>query len=470
MPKSSRLEFANEKGWVVHNKENIVLITVDCLRADHLSLYGYKKNNTPNIDGLASEGVTFTEAIANGSHTAISFPSILTSTYGSMYGGYDCLSNERMSIAQVLSKNGYTTAAFHSNPHLSAAYNYDIGFNVFSDSFENKFFSSRFNIFKKWGDSARFRTLFSFMMKLYSHVYGKRTFEVPYERAEGIARKAIDWLQGSSSNFFIWVHFMDPHWPWIPPKDFLNEMVSIEEANRLWWKMSINYQSLSHEELRKLIGLYDCEIRYVDHALGDFLRVLKERGLYDNSIIILTSDHGEEFEEHGDIGHHSLKMYEELIHVPLVIKFPNGLYKGTIANDLVSLLDLAPTIVERLGIDKPKKWLGSSLLPILAGKKGYNSEGVISEGRIKKGHNIVSYRSKQWKFIINEEKGMRELYDLQQDPSEKKNLAKVMPEKVAEFEAEVTKHLSKAKESYATLPKIDEDEHLRQRLKALGYS
>jgi len=464
----------------VRKEGNVVLITVDCLRADHLRFHGYKKETAPNLDRLASEGVIFAEAISNGSHTAISFPAVLTSTYGSMYGGYEYLSEERTSIAEVMSREGYSTAAFHSNPHLSAVYNYDMGFDVFYDSIESNLSILSFKIIKKMGDLAKgnreLRLLFSFIIKLYRFIYSRYKHlqgkTVPYERAEMITRKAINWLRGCNNKFFLWIHYMDTHWPWIPQHTyFLNGSASIEEASRLWWKMIIDSSSLTKEELKKLIELYDGEIRYVDYAVGDIVRELKKRGLYDNSLLIVTSDHGEEFKEHGDCGHFDLKPYEELIHVPLIMRFPNGLYGGTIVNDLVSLLDLAPTIVDWLGIDKPKKWMGSSLLSMLENEERSKEEGVISETRIKQGHNIVSYRSKRWKLIINDERGERELYDLQEDPKETKNLSKIMPERVKEFEAEIYKHLSRSVGSSILLPKIPtrQDKLVRDRLKALGY-
>jgi len=468
----------------MRREENVILITIDDLRADHLSFHGYKKETAPNLDRLASEGVIFTEAISNGSHTPISFPAILTSTYGSMYGGcLGSLSEERTLISEVVNREGYSTAAFHSNPHLSAAYNYDRGFDVFYDSIESNLSILPFKIIKKMGDLAEggsrlLRISFFLIIRLYRRIYSRYKHAkgemVPYERAEMITQRAINWLRGCSNKFFLWIHYMDTHWPWNPPRYFLNGSVSVEEAGRLWWKMHPStglHASLTKEEVKKIIELYDSEIRYVDYTIGNIFRELKKKGLYDNSLIIVTSDHGEEFKEHGYCGHYGLKPYEELIHVPLVIKFPNGLYGGTIVNDLVCLLDLAPTIVDWLGIDEPKKWMGSSLLPMLKGEKGSKKEGVISESMIKPGHNIVSYRSKRWKLIINDERGERELYDLQEDPKETKNLSKIMPERVKEFEAEIYKHLSRSVGSSILLPKIPtrQDKLVRDRLKALGY-
>jgi len=371
-----------------------------------------------------------------------------------MYGGYDYLSGERTSIAEVMAKEGYSTAAFHTNPLLSSAYNYHRGFDTFYDSIGSNISFLKYDIKKKLGnlvlERKELEILFSFIMKLSNLFQVKRPYKVPYDRAEILTRKAINWLRGRSNRFFIWIHYVDPHYPWIPPHNYFpSRSVSIEESIKLWRKMvtsQLDPSSLSNEELKKMITLYDSEIRYVDYAIGNLFYELRKEGLYDNSLVIVTSDHGEEFKEHGDIDHKP-KLYEELIHVPLVIKFPNGLYGGTIVNDLVSLIDLAPTIVDCLGINKPKKWVGSSLFPLLEGRKGSKREGVISEAKIKQGHNIISYRTKRWKYILNEEKGEQELYDLQEDPKETKNLFKIMPKRVKKFEAKISKHLSHARAS-----------------------
>lgn len=455
----------------MNREDNVVLITIDSLRLDHVGIYGYQKETTPNLDRFAKESVVFTEAIANGSHTAISFPAILTSSYASMYGGHGYISNERLSIAEWMSRQGYSTAAFHSNPYLSTKYNYDNYFDDFYDSMHSNFSSSTsFKILDKLVGLARenkyIRDLIPYILKIVSYY---KPYSIPYEKAETLTQRAVRWLKRRENKSFLWIHYMDTHWPWIPQQPLERESVRPKDAFNLWWKMLIDSSSISDEELTKLVEFYDAEIRYLDYILGVFFNELKDMGLYDNSMIIVMSDHGEEFRDHGDIGHHYLKLYDELIHIPLMIKFPHAMYADTIVNDLVSFLDIAPTVADWFEKDIPQKWIGVSLLPILTKKETFKKRGVISEGNIKQGNNIISYRNKKWKYIINEGRKSRELYDIEIDPKETKNLSEKMLHTTQKLEIKIEKHISKTTGSPILLPKITDDEIILKRLKALGY-
>jgi len=452
-------------------EDNVVLITIDSLRADHVGFYGYQKGTTPNLDRFAEEGVVFTEAIANGSHTAISFPAVLTSSYASMHGGHGYLSDERLSIAEWMGKQGYSTAAFHSNPYLSSRYNYDKNFDTFYDSMHSRFSSSlSFKILDKLVEMAHERKyvkgLMPYLLKIVSYY---KPYAIPYEEAETLTQRAVRWLRKCDNKLFLWVHYMDTHWPWIPHQNHEGGTVRSKDAFKLWWKMLIDPSSISDEELKKLVELYDGEIRYLDHVLGRFLHELKEMGLYDDSLIMVLSDHGEELGDHGDIGHHNLKLYEELIHVPLVIRFPKAAQAGSSVDDLVSFLDIAPTVADWLEERMPSKWIGKSLLPTIIDGKEAENVGVISEGNIKNGHNVVSYRSKKWKYIIDERSTRRELYDVKNDPRETYDLSEIETDVVRKYEAEISEHISKTSGTSISLPKINDDERLKERLKALGY-
>jgi arylsulfatase A-like enzyme len=445
-------------------EDNVILITIDSLRVNHLNLCGYKKETTPNLDLFVKESVFFSEAVSNGSYTAISVPAILTSAYGSMYGGYRYLSDERISIAECLSKEGYSTAAFHSNPYLSAIYNYNRYYDEFYDSIHSR--TSPSLLFKMIDRLANLsheknniKTLLPPILKLFSYV---KPYKMPYENGGVITKRAMNWLKRCDKKFLLWIHYMDTHWPWLPHQSFDDESVKYKEAFNFWWKMLIDPSSISNRELGKLIELYDEEIKYVDAILGKFFYMLKKMNIYDDSLIIVMSDHGEEFREHGNIGHHSFSLYEELIHVPLIIKFPHGVYGGATVDNLVSSLDVAPTIVNWLNFDIPNKWIGKSLIPILANKEEVYNYGVISEGKIKKGQNILSYRTKRWKYIYDETREGQELYDLRNDPKEKKNLSDMMPKLVREFETEIHKHLSMPIKRSVLLKKI---KRTRMRLK-----
>lgn len=453
------------------NEDNIVLITIDSLRADHVGCYGYPKETTPNLDSFKKDSVVFTEAIANGSHTPISFPAILTSSYASMYGDYGYLSEERLSIAEWLSKQGYSTAAFHSNPYLSSRCNYDKNFEVFYDSIHGNFSTSlSFKILDKLVEQAHekkfVKDLMPHLLKIVSHY---KPYAMPYEEAGKLTDRAIRWLEGRDGKFFLWIHYMDTHWPWIPHESLKGETVSEQDAYKFWWKMLIDPKSISDEELKKLVDLYDGEIRYLDHVLGEFFDILKDMGMYNNSLIMVLSDHGEELRDHGDIGHHNLKLYEEIIRVPFMIKFSNSMYAGTLVDELVSFLDLAPTVADCLNKSVPSKWLGSSLLSTLDKEEESKNKGVISEGNIKKGHAIVSYRDKRWKCIFNERNKKRELYDIKNDPKETNDLSEILTDVALKYESKIFEHLSKTRGIKISPPQIEDDESLEKRLRALGY-
>ncbi|EMR73863.1 arylsulfatase A family protein [Thaumarchaeota archaeon SCGC AB-539-E09] len=449
--------------------ENVVLITIDSLRTDHIGVYGYHKETTPNLDRFAEESVIFSNAFTNGAHTAISFPSILTSAYGSMYGGYGYLSTERLSIAEWISKQGYTTAAFHSNPYLSSTYNYDKYFDVFYDSLFSKASSLSFKILIKLVELAQenkiIRNIIPYILKILRCF---KPYKLPYEDAQQITQKVIRWLEKRDKKFFLWVHYMDTHWPWLSHQSLSSEKINSKDAYNIWWKMLIDPSAITNEELTNITDLYDGEIKYLDHVLGNLFNNLKKMDIYDNSIIIVTSDHGEELGDHGDIGHHNAKLYEEIIHIPLMIRFSRKKNSGKKIDNLVSLLDIAPTVADFLGSKIPDEWMGNNLIPILTNDTNEASNGVISEGKIKRGLNTLSYRSKKWKYIFNEANNKHELYAIIHDPKEKQNLSALKPNVVQKFRTIIYEHL-KNTGNPISISYLKNDERLLERLKALGY-
>jgi len=424
---------------------NIILITIDCLRADHLSCFGYKKTLTPNIDKLAEGGVLFHNAFSNGPYTAMSFPSIFTSTYPLMYPHIlenDLfLSDERTSFVQILKKHGYKTAAFHSNPHLSAYFGYGKGFDVFKDHVlkdgiqpSNLTSKVKEKIKSKYSKNRR---IYSILKKLYSSRYWFKLYfqrTRPYIGAHDINREALEWISKTRKNFFVWLHYMDLHVPYLPPQPFLSHIRSVWLQKKTIYKNKSkgSLQEVSTKDLKHLVNLYDRALSYVDYELGVFLECLKDFGIdVDNTFIIVTSDHGEEFMEHGDLGHLN-KLYDELLHVPLIIANPS-LPREKIDNQ-VGHIDLAPTIMDLVGLKKEPFFLGSSLVPYMKFPEKTEEKNIISEYWYK---NEIGYslRTKGWKLIITFNKiGIKkELYDLNNDPREQINMA--------EYEEMITKKL-----------------------------
>ena len=433
----------------MNEKLNVMLITIDCLRADHVSCLGYVRKTTPNLDNFAKKGVLFTQAIANGSSTPTSFPSIITSTYPLMYPDYPHISKFRTTIVEVLKENGYKTAGFHSNPYTSRYYHYDRGFEVFEDFLFPQIDEKR--VSKGIKDIIRKNEmLYTFVRKLYkslSNVKRRiRPISLPYQRASVINQKAISWLEKITSRFFIWLHYMDTHHPFVPPKQFCNSNTHrIKRAEHILCK---NPPVVSQTDLQNIINLYDGTIMYVDHVLGDLFQKLKRLGIFDNTFIIITADHGEEFREHGGFSH-TAKLYDELIHVPLILRAPT-LPVNIKIDEPVGLLDLAPTILDYLDLPDCKNFKGKSLLPLIIEQENvWNEEGVISEtltknGRVvlsmEKGYRVISCRTKNWKYILNEEENKKELYDLENDPYETKNLYDQEKKIARNFEKKIAEH------------------------------
>lgn len=459
--------------------ENVVLITIDSLRADHLGCYGYYKKITPKLDELAKNGIIFTHAFSNGPQTTASFPPILTSTYPLMYEVskqqlskhslmIKHLSKHRIMISEVLRAAGYSTAGVNCNAFISSYFGYNRGFEYFRDFFDDyiglrieEFIKSRKRAsglirimekeIKKWfSDSS---IIYKFLSRFHSEI-GRRSQEKKYLKiilelkninAEVINKEAISWLKEKVNNkFFLWIHYMDVHYPYLPPSKYSNynkrEVISLNRKIIHEYKIKDSLINISESELKQIIELYDAEIRYVDDSIGMLLDEVEKLGLLSNTLIILTADHGDEFLEHGDTFHFP-KLYDELLRVPLIFYAPE-LDENKVIDDLVSLLDLSPTILDILDIEKPKKWLGESLLPLIKGDKRRANNAVTSEVSCSNGKRKISYRMKKWKLIWDEERDFYELYDLEKDSKELKNIAEEKPDIVKHLSSKIKEHVS----------------------------
>lgn len=443
--------------------KNVILITVDCLRADHLSCLGYSKETTPTLDNLANDGLLFTQAVSAGTYTPISFPCILSSNYP-QYESEDhrWLPKNKPLISEILKRTGYKTAAFHSAPFLSRYYSYNRGFDVFYDSFIFKDAGIGRRLFgKKYEMRGRAVMKIKFLLSTFI------TSNTPYENAETINQRAVQWVQKNPDGFFLWLHYMDAHFPYSPPKRYLPEHIGRSTVRKIMRKMVLNIgKPPTDDELKSMVDIYDSGIRYVDHEIGHLLEKLKEANVCDSTFIIVTADHGEEFGEHGTIGHgRSQKPNEELIHVPLIIRGP-GIQKGLSTDQVVSLLDISPTILDLLDIPEEIRHQGKSLLPVIRGEK--RREGVISESYVLGANKkTISYRTSEWKFIMDENGDDCELYNLQSDPKEKKNLYEKESERAKEFELKIREHISEQERRKMGLK--EEKEIIKNRLKKLKY-
>ncbi len=481
----------------VKEKYNIVLITVDALRYDHCGFNGYPRDVTPRIDRLAHEAAVFDAMYATGPCTPPSFCSMFTATFPFDKGGYSPLPAGKKTIAEALSRHGYQTAGFTSNPQNSHYFNYNKGFQKFFDSLgassKNPVTRQILAHFESSGRRSnavynRIQSLKIFpdivqaaLKRLFYRFFLGRSI-IYYVPARGITRRALKWLfyhyfssnpQESSTKtpFFMWMHYMDTHDPFIP------KWSNLVKINPRFNKKEFDYVKRFPEytdvlklnnRKRSLIDLYDAELRAEDERIGFFIRRLKRKGVYDRTVFFLTSDHGEEFNEHGDYGHRA-HLYGELLHVPFMVfggpiergEIP-GFKAGSRVPSIHSLGQLAPTILDLLGIPRPTSFDIGSMIPDLTrtgkGQPGDEHAGgskTLSAGNtlpqfpdkhvmactLHKGiqtrfnelndraiKRMVSIQDLEYKYILDMATGNGVLYDLRTDPSEKVDVSVGQPE------------------------------------------
>ena len=314
---------------------NVIVILIDTLRADHLGAYGYWRNTSPNIDAFAKESIKFSRAISASNWTPTSVATLFTGLYPTTHGlspdpdrlqatkRAQRLSTCYMTFPILFQGLGYETMAVSSNPWIGPAFGFDVGF----DSF-----------------------------KLLNRLDG--------DKVVASAKKAMErYLKSSSEKpFLLYLHFMDPHNPYSPHPASTNLFLDDPSA--------IGFPYL--DRMKENIRLYDGEILNVDTAIGDFFQYLRERGLYDDTRIILLADHGEQFAEHGKLGH-GLQLHQEELHVPLLVKVPG---QSRTDDTLVSNIDVLPTLFDVVGVSKPEALPGISLLDTTNLEK---RRGVFSE-------------------------------------------------------------------------------------------
>jgi len=383
--------------------KNVILITLDAIRKDALGCYGNTKNLTPFIDSMQNKSVVFTKGQSIGPYTQASFPGILTSSYYLEYGRPAGLSPQRTLISEVLQKSGITTAAFHSNPFITEDLGWNRGWDVFYDSMDEE-----------------------------------EEPELAYMRGNVINDRVQNWLKsyagsGDYNRFFLWLHYMDAHEPYMPSRQYI-EMVdpSLDipphEMNSLFQAL-LKRDVPDLEKVALLKRLYDVHVREVDTYVQEFCDYLKKLGILEDTTIIITSDHGDEFNEHGGLSHDD-KMYSELIDIPLLIYGPSRT-RTEICDKLVSSIDIPPTITHLFGLNPPPAFEGTSLLPVTDHPdKGAFGEAVYQRsphrGDYERGpdmnRDIYYYRENDLKVIYRANLDSWELYDLKEDPKESINL------------------------------------------------
>ena len=422
-------------------KRNIVLITFDSLRVDHCSFMGYHRETTPTTDKMARRGLYFENAIASGVATPTSMFGVHTGTYPHAVFAVNKLNGSewrkeiqlRKTLAQVLSKAGYFTGAIHANPAVSRFFGFNKGFQYFQDFLgdNKKIFNTFDNLFSKLRISTFIRNVRA--------IVKKEETSTDWSKLIPHIEEFIKLSKKKSKPYFLWVLLLDTHIPYIPPKK-KRKWCNLPTPYIIYlnWKIRQNYLNpgkISDSDRDKIIDVYDDSILYADSFIKTLWDMLKD----DDPIFIIHADHGEGFGEHGFF-YHPPMLYEELIHVPLVIY--NADVKGRIDKP-VSLIGLSPTILELIG--------GLNEFPSKSFLDGGDS-WVISKILDEKGLKIA-VRTKIWKYIVGQ-KEEGELYNLSRDPYEQENLIHEHTDIAKEMQSILHLHLRSEKEKSKLLINI----------------
>jgi arylsulfatase A-like enzyme len=448
-------------------RPNVIVYLIDTLRADRLGCYGYGKPLSPAIDAFAADAVLFENTMAQSSWTRSAVASIFTGMAPpghAVYDRKDGLTADVVTLAELLQGAGYSTASFVASGHIGPKWGMTQGFDTFKLITDNEM--------------------------------GLR-----YALSNGLNPPIIEWLERQRRKpFFLYVHTLDPHSPYDPPQDAARKFaanirepdISVEARAKLEAMEEYRRQRLGVttpvklgtqtwiEGLKKgiisstpamledLNSLYDAEIHYNDTHFGELLRYLRASGLYDSSIIILVSDHGEEFLDHGFWAHgHTL--FQEQLQVPLIARFPDtAVPRGSRIGGLARQIDIGVTVADYLGLTAPSDWQGRSLLPLLLGLSGYGDRQAGYAYLDLDRSFGESYIEGRWKLICDDRRGQScRLYDLAEDPEETVDLAASQPKITAEMSRKMRLYRDESKRFEGF--QADPDEETRKQLEALGY-
>lgn len=414
---------------------NVLLISVDTLRPDHLGSYGYEKNTSPNIDRLGAEGALFSTAISSSSWTLPAHMSLFTSLYESVHGVNDTwirLDEKRVTLAESLRDAGYTTAGFYTGPYLHPSFGFDQGFDLYEGCMD---YTSWFpELLGGAGGADEVDEVFGrFRHPDHEPEESERRLLQEIDRRSHndqtsslLTGNALAWLENhQASPFFLFMHFFDVHYDFVPPPPYDEEFRDPGPRNNSLDHGFISNPKISADmpaaDLRHVISQYDGEIRWVDHNIGLVLEKLEQLGLRDRTIIVLTSDHGEEFFEHGDKGHQKT-LYDEVIKIPLIFSCPGLLPAGEIFESQVRIIDVFPTLTGLLGLDPPPDILGRNLAPLLRREVPEQDLPALSELLRTRADGskgvLTSLRLRNEKIIADLERGEFDVFDLGLDPGE----------------------------------------------------
>ena len=455
------------------NQLNFLLITFDALRADAVGAYG-SSNLTPAMNRMAKEGIFFEQAYSMAPLTLPSMTSFISSKYPmeleiSPDGPHYKIPKKVETFAEVLQKHGYITTALVGNHLLGPSSGVLQGFN------------QRLVLDHHLPVKNRYSQILPMMEKFISYCFPKPNYMYLMNTSDILLRRTIEFLKHySHTNFFLWVHFMDPHDPYNPPKEFRRGID--KNPWPVFAPRDPDIKTPTLEEIRKgsdyfdtatkkyIRELYDGEVLYADHLLSIILNTLKDEDIFNNTVICITSDHGEEFWEHGDY-YHGQSLYQELVRVPLILYIP-GYKSGIRFGHPVSLIDVMPTLFDIAKFPVPDGYDGKSLLPSLKEQNKFSSQPIFFEAtRYYEPRKAIL--KKEFKLIYGMKSESTELYNLSTDPQEKKNISASDAKQVELMRKELYSWILKYRKSLQKGKKdqddIDAQKDQFRRMKALGY-
>ncbi len=436
-------------------RRNVVLISLDSLRADHVGAYGYERDTSPNFDRFAKEGVLFRNAISTSSWT---LPTHLTMFTGRSQVSHGVVVDTRVlpktipTLGEIFHEAGYATAGFVSGPYVGGHYGYDRGMDDYID------------LSAQWGKGAEARAAIL---------------------SPEINEKGLGWLERNHEKpFFLFLHYFDIHYDFVPPPPydtmFDPDYTGTMDGRRFIERDDVN-PKMDPRDLAHIEALYDGEIRFTDEHVGRVLDKLKSLGLLDSTVVLIVADHGDEFFEHGNKGHHRT-VYDEVLHIPFALRLPGGEHAGRQVDEQVSLIDVFPTLLDAAGFTVPAAAEGESVAAWLDGG-GPKRSAIFSDFYDKRGFNLqVARRTADSKTIqhfnriTHPKRGPIEFYDLASDPDESDNRREQHAPQVAASIESMSSWLEGQWRAYRASQaaagggdSIEIDEETMKRLESLGY-
>ncbi len=446
---------------------NVVFVTIDTLRADALSSYGYPRKTSPTIDHIAAQGTRFEDLVAAASWTKPSTGTLLTglfpSRHGALYHGSQLHTPAgTKTLAETFRAAGFETAGFVSNPNIKAVFNFDRGFDLWFDA-----------------PAQDTLTLSSLRDSLFGAVLADLTrYQFNWKYANdctAMNAHILPWLDAHHDKpFFLYLHYIDPHEPYSPPEPYATDFAQ-------------DHGFPLFNERKRLVGrdLYDAEIRYMDDGIAELEARLEKLGLVDNTLLLITSDHGEEFFEHGVLGH-GFSLFQEVVHVPLILRGP-GVAVGRVVTDPVATHDIAATLLDLAGTGQQQLGDGRTFAQLVKPEPAplapsvHYIESEFGENEDDTRSFVFSgLRDGMYKLVLTERDtnnppgptGRQQLFDLRADPHEQHDLMHdpAQHERVKALLELLRAHSQVLQETgFRDVPTLMLSDDIRAGLEALGY-